>query len=290
LGFGQVVTWSWDFGDGTPAVAGQNSTHVFAGTGTFTVVLSITTDYNVTAIAIRTITISLDSGDGDLVDSGMAAIGWTGLIIVVAGLTLVLTCTVTVTKRRYTITNARIRHLLVSLRKAGKMATGESKYQRSEAIECLLAEARRRQLTFLPNRELDSLTRTYRDVAIPAPIEVRAAFERLVEQTRDAILAGDIASATSLAGEMRAAISRATVMGIFSVEFKREAGDAVTSLVELASARLEKCRSQLDAPATKQAHCSRELLLQLGSVIPRSASDQLLTAMVRLQDSRARWS
>jgi PKD repeat protein len=284
LGFGQVISWSWDFGDGTPAAPGQNATHVYAGAGTFTVMLSITTDYNVTTTASRTITVSLDCSDGVCHDPVATANGWAGLTIAVAGIALVFTGTVTATKRRYTRTNARITQLLAPLRKAGKMATGEKNCQRNEAIECLIAEARRRQLVLLPNLELDSLENAYRDIAVPAPSEVRAAFGKLVEHARGAIQASDLASAASLAGEMRATINRATVTGIFSAEFKKEAGSAVDTLVQLASAQLEKCRGQLDAPAAKQASGCRVLLHQLGYVIPRSASDQLLAALSRTRD------
>ncbi|MEX2682594.1 MAG: hypothetical protein Q6373_013420 [Candidatus Sigynarchaeota archaeon] len=43
---------------------------------------------------------------------------------------------------------------------------------------------------------------------MPAPIEARCAFGKLVERTRDAILAGGLASAASLVGEMRVPITK----------------------------------------------------------------------------------
>lgn len=36
------VTWSWDFGDGSPAVVSQNPTHVFPALGRYTVALTVT--------------------------------------------------------------------------------------------------------------------------------------------------------------------------------------------------------------------------------------------------------
>jgi PKD repeat protein len=41
---GQVRGWSWNFGDGSPAVTQQNPTHTFAGPGNYTVTLTATDD------------------------------------------------------------------------------------------------------------------------------------------------------------------------------------------------------------------------------------------------------
>ena len=35
-------SWSWNFGDGTPAVTTQNTTHTFAAAGTYSVALTVT--------------------------------------------------------------------------------------------------------------------------------------------------------------------------------------------------------------------------------------------------------
>nr|MDO8109548.1 PKD domain-containing protein [Candidatus Sigynarchaeota archaeon] len=65
LGFGQAISWIWDFGDSTSAVTGQNATHVFTTAGIFTITLTITTDYNVTSSTSQTINILSASGDED---------------------------------------------------------------------------------------------------------------------------------------------------------------------------------------------------------------------------------
>ncbi|NMC04653.1 MAG: PKD domain-containing protein [Candidatus Lokiarchaeota archaeon] len=279
LGFGQVVTWSWDFGDGTPAVAGQNSTHVFAGTGTFTVVLSITTDYNVTAIAIRTIMISLDSGDGDLVDSDMAASDLAGLTIAAATIVLLLMGTVTATKRRYTRTNARIGKMLESRGRYVNTSTSVPRDQQNVEIEVLLAEARRRQLSLLPNTHLKGLLKEYHDATERPALVERAAVGEIVARARDAMITGKIQDAAGLVTELRASIIRATIMGIFSAPFKKEADDAVMQLIQLASSALDKCKGQLDATVAKHANGYRQLLQLLGTMQPRRPSDRLLDAL-----------
>jgi len=42
---GNIATWTWDFGDGTPPVNSQNPTHVFATDGNFMVSLTVTSQF-----------------------------------------------------------------------------------------------------------------------------------------------------------------------------------------------------------------------------------------------------
>ena len=53
---GSIVSYSWDFGDGTSG-SGQNPAHIYTQTGNFTVVLTVTDDDGATATASQTLTI-----------------------------------------------------------------------------------------------------------------------------------------------------------------------------------------------------------------------------------------
>ncbi|MFO0597689.1 MAG: PKD domain-containing protein [Myxococcaceae bacterium] len=57
---GSIVSWSFDFGDGTPPVtsAMTSASHVFATAGTFTVTLTVTDNRGATATATLTVTIT----------------------------------------------------------------------------------------------------------------------------------------------------------------------------------------------------------------------------------------
>ncbi|MBN2150939.1 MAG: hypothetical protein JW839_05825, partial [Candidatus Lokiarchaeota archaeon] len=207
------------------------------------------------------------------------ASGWAGLAVAVAGIALVFTSTITATKRRYARTNARISSLLAARNRGAGARPPLGPYRHAEPIEVMLAEARRRQLPFFPNRQLGRLLREYRDATERPAIVERAALGELAARARDAILAGDLQHAGNLAAVMRASITRAAVSGIFSAGFKKEAGDAVDSLVQLACGRLERCRGQLDEFFARQADDCRALLRVLGAILPRQPADRLLDAL-----------
>ena len=48
---GSIASYSWDFGDGTPAVSGATATHAYAANGTYTVTLTVTDNVGTTATA-----------------------------------------------------------------------------------------------------------------------------------------------------------------------------------------------------------------------------------------------
>lgn len=52
-----TLQYSWNFGDGTPAVAGLMATHTFAAVGSYNVVLTVTDSANATTTATRPISI-----------------------------------------------------------------------------------------------------------------------------------------------------------------------------------------------------------------------------------------
>jgi len=58
---GQVVSWQWDFGDGSTSEE-QNPSHTYAETGSFTVTLSVTDDQGGTGEATQAITVTQTSG------------------------------------------------------------------------------------------------------------------------------------------------------------------------------------------------------------------------------------
>lgn len=61
-----IISWSWDFGDGTTSTQ-QNPSHQYSNSGTYTVSLEITDDNETTDSISRTVTIQSHSttGDGD---------------------------------------------------------------------------------------------------------------------------------------------------------------------------------------------------------------------------------
>lgn len=52
IGNGNIVTWTWDFGDGSPAVTTQNPIHVFASDGMYDVSLTVTSDLGCSATVV----------------------------------------------------------------------------------------------------------------------------------------------------------------------------------------------------------------------------------------------
>jgi gliding motility-associated-like protein len=57
LSSGRIITWTWDFGDGTTAT-GQQATHKYGSDGSFAVRLTVTSDLGCTHTIIKTIRIS----------------------------------------------------------------------------------------------------------------------------------------------------------------------------------------------------------------------------------------
>jgi|CXWL01.1.fsa_nt_gi ELWxxDGT repeat protein len=55
---GDALTYSWDFGDGSPAGSGVDPTHAYASTGTFTVTLTVNDGSTNSTAATSTVTIS----------------------------------------------------------------------------------------------------------------------------------------------------------------------------------------------------------------------------------------
>jgi len=55
---GSIAGYAWDFGDGTSAATGAQTTHTYAAAGTYTVTLTVTDDRNGTASTSRTVTIA----------------------------------------------------------------------------------------------------------------------------------------------------------------------------------------------------------------------------------------
>jgi PKD repeat protein len=53
---GTITSYSWNFGDGTPAVSGATAPHTYADPGTYTVTLTVTDNSGATATATTTVT------------------------------------------------------------------------------------------------------------------------------------------------------------------------------------------------------------------------------------------
>jgi len=54
---GRIISWEWDFGDGTPRNREQNPTHSYSNIGTFNVVLKVTDDTGATSTKSKSITV-----------------------------------------------------------------------------------------------------------------------------------------------------------------------------------------------------------------------------------------
>ena len=66
LSYFRPVTWSWDFGDGSPRVSMQSPYHTFAQKGTYNVCLTVSNE-NSSNIECRTITLGTSSSDDESV-------------------------------------------------------------------------------------------------------------------------------------------------------------------------------------------------------------------------------
>jgi serine protease len=55
---GSVVSWAWNFGDGTTPSAQQNPTHTYAASGTYTVTLTVTDNEGATNSSSQSVTVS----------------------------------------------------------------------------------------------------------------------------------------------------------------------------------------------------------------------------------------
>src|SRR5690606_23324322 len=79
VGVNDTLTYTWDFGDGTPTVSGANVTHAFADEGVYTVTLTVSDGDGGTAVQTLEVTVDnvdpiITSLDGDTsVDVGTAA-------------------------------------------------------------------------------------------------------------------------------------------------------------------------------------------------------------------------
>jgi hypothetical protein len=58
---GSIVSYSWDFGDGTPG-SGETTTHTYGSSGTYTVTLTVTDDDGATDTATQQVTVSAPGG------------------------------------------------------------------------------------------------------------------------------------------------------------------------------------------------------------------------------------
>lgn len=59
---GSIAAYSWDFGDGTPAVTGAKATHSYAAAGTYRVELTVTDDGGATAAVSKQVTVAAPAG------------------------------------------------------------------------------------------------------------------------------------------------------------------------------------------------------------------------------------
>jgi PKD repeat protein len=57
-----IVSYTWDFGDGTPSGTGITTSHFYLRAGTFTVTLVVTDDLGQSANTARSVTVSSASG------------------------------------------------------------------------------------------------------------------------------------------------------------------------------------------------------------------------------------
>ena len=64
----QLLTWSWDFGDGSPQVSTQSPYHTFSKPGVYNVCLTVSNE-NSSNTSCRTITLGTVSSDDESVSS-----------------------------------------------------------------------------------------------------------------------------------------------------------------------------------------------------------------------------
>ncbi|MPY12342.1 PKD domain-containing protein, partial [Arthrobacter bussei] len=55
---GTVASYSWNFGDDTPATTGATASHTYAAAGTYSVVLTVTDDKGATNAVTKSVTVT----------------------------------------------------------------------------------------------------------------------------------------------------------------------------------------------------------------------------------------
>ncbi len=60
---GTIASYSWDFGDGSPAGSGATASHTYASAGTYQVKLTVTDNKGATGSATKAVTVSVAPGD-----------------------------------------------------------------------------------------------------------------------------------------------------------------------------------------------------------------------------------
>jgi PKD repeat protein len=84
---GAIVAWAWDFGDGA-ASSSQNPSHIFPGSGTFDVLLTVTDDGGASDTLGQQVTVSDGSGASQMYVADMSGAsaadgsGWKAMVTI----------------------------------------------------------------------------------------------------------------------------------------------------------------------------------------------------------------
>jgi PKD repeat protein len=87
---GDVLTYTWDFGDGSDKKTGKDVEHTFNKAGTFTVTLNVTDTDNTFGLATKKTVVESRSGKSPIEDAGMSAASLSLIIIVIVIILIVL--------------------------------------------------------------------------------------------------------------------------------------------------------------------------------------------------------